>query len=208
MLHFLPVSCHPLQRASQYIEDLIPDLRKVIQKLETPAKKKGSAEARWLCRAAPAVCPAPRSVCDPAQPGTAPVACAPAPCRPLLASELCEAPSLWLSALWAGRSTRCRRCQPRTSRPPMCVIIMAGLTACPLLPLLLHPLNAPACPCTHPALQDFAPDVFNQVVAALKTDASMAGKSEKEIKAAVLPFAKFKMEEAAKVGAQVGCYAS
>jgi hypothetical protein len=50
--------------------------------------------------------------------------------------------------------------------------------------------------------------VFNQVVAALKTDASMAGKSEKEIKAAVLPFAKFKMEEAAKVGAQVGCYAS
>jgi hypothetical protein len=34
--------CFILQRAAQYIEDLIPTLRRLIQKAETPAKKKGN----------------------------------------------------------------------------------------------------------------------------------------------------------------------
>ena len=37
-----PASC--LQRAAQYIEDLIPTMRKLIQKSETPIKKKGAQQ--------------------------------------------------------------------------------------------------------------------------------------------------------------------
>lgn len=50
-------------------------------------------------------------------------------------------------------------------------------------------------------LQAFPSDVYNRVVEAVRADESLAGKSDKEIKAAVLPFAKFKSEEAVKVGA-------
>lgn len=45
-LRLLPCAFPPRQRASQYIEDLIPTLRKFIQKAETPAKKKGAPVVR------------------------------------------------------------------------------------------------------------------------------------------------------------------
>jgi len=51
--------------------------------------------------------------------------------------------------------------------------------------------------------KSFPPDVINRVVEAMKVHESMAGKSEKEVKATTLPFAKLKVEEATKGGLQV-----
>jgi hypothetical protein len=53
------------------------------------------------------------------------------------------------------------------------------------------------------ALQTFAPDVNARVVAACSSDASLDGKNEKQVKQAVLPFAKFMMEAAVAEGPQV-----
>jgi len=119
-----------MQRASQYIEDMIPTLRKVIQRAETPVRKKGAAEP-----------PAQRVV-----KGT-----------------------IFVAERFVGWQE---------------VTLMALAKA------------------YQPATKDFASDVFSQVVTAVKADDSMAGKSEKDVKSAVLPFAKFKMEEAVKVGRQ------
>jgi len=120
-----------MERAAQYIEDFIPTLRKLMQKAETPAKKKGGPE------------PTPLKVVH---------------------------GDIFVAERFVGWQEKA----------------LLALQAA-----------------YQPATNDFPRDVYDRVVAGVKADDSLAGKSDKEIKAAVLPFAKFKVEEAVKAGRQV-----
>ncbi|KAL6757784.1 hypothetical protein V8C86DRAFT_1623510, partial [Haematococcus lacustris] len=121
-----------MQRAAQYIEDFIPDLRKQIQKAEAPPKK--------------------------AKPGTQ-----------VVAQQVVHA-DVFVAEQFIGWQQK-----------------------------VLQALQA----AYQPATKDFAGDVTAKVMAALQEEQAMAGKSEKEVKALALPFAKFKMEEAKAGGPQV-----
>ena len=54
-----------------------------------------------------------------------------------------------------------------------------------------------------PLLQAFSPDAQAKALDAVKGDEAIANLGEKQLKQLVMPFAKFKIEEVAKGGAQV-----
>lgn len=117
-----------MQTAAEYIEEIIPSLRKLIQKAEAPAKKKGPT--------------------------------------PVSAAKVIRA-DIFVSDQFKG---------------------WQELT----LLALQKAYNT--------EMKKFSPDALNQVVEAVKVDESLRGKSDKEIKAAVLPFAKLKLDEAQAAG--------
>lgn len=124
---------YKLQRAAKYLEDLVPTLRKLIQKAETPAKKKGGG----------------------------------VPAAPVRITRA----DVFIAQRFVGWQEA-----------------------------VLHALAANF----DSATREFVPTVFDAAVEAARGDeVAAAGRNDKQLKALVLPFAKFKMQEAAIGGAQV-----
>lgn len=121
-----------MQRASQYLEDLIPTLRKVIQKAETPAKKKGQQPQG----------PAPKVIHA----------------------------DIFVAERFIGWQEK------------VLLALQAGFDS---------------------KTKTFSSDVNAKVLEEVKGDEAVATLGEKQLKQMVMPFAKFKMEEAVKGGAQV-----
>jgi hypothetical protein len=192
------------QRAAAYIESVIPELRRIIQKAEQPAKKKkgGARPLQGLAALGPCWGRA-GGVLGAAGLGWAGL------CWGLLQESLASC-----SGRLASRGPRpsprarahtCTRPAPRAGEEPPAVKItrgelfvadrFIGWQEAALL-ALQGQFDA--------AAGTFPKDAPAAALAAIQADPSVAGTPDKALKQLAMPFVKFMMEGAAKGGAQVG----